>query len=43
MTESPQRLSDSDVVSAVSVGNVMHMPLSVLRPTDAESIAGLEK
>lgn len=38
-----QRLSESAVVSPVSVGNVMHMPLSVLRPTDTESIAGLEK
>lgn len=27
----------------LSVGNVMHMPLSVLRPTNTESIAGLEK
>lgn len=26
-----------------SAGNVMHMPLSVLRPTDSEPIAGLEK
>lgn len=43
MTELPHRLCGSDVTSSVSVGNVMHMPLSVLRPTDTESIAGLEK
>ena len=43
MAELPIKLPGSDVGSSVSAVNVMHMPLSVLRPTDSESIAGLEK
>lgn len=42
VTELPQMLTQ-DVVSPESVGHVTHMPLSVLRPTDVEFIAGLEK
>lgn len=39
----PQKGSLSPKLSPLSVGNVMHMPLSVLRPTNSQSIAGLEK